>query len=124
MKKIVTLHPKSPNFKVKNRVKNILAIIVASLFMSYYASVTMFVHTHFFEWGTITHSHPASNGHSHSSDSYRLISHLSNFAAVITAAVAILAIGYTLYSRTTTETVSVFFAKVRLYSLRAPPVVG
>lgn len=107
---------------MKNRVKNILSILVVSLFVSYYASVTMFVHTHFFEWGTITHSHPASTGHSHSTDSYLLIDSLSTFVAVFSAAAAVITVGYTLFRVLTTEVTYTFFAKVRLYSLRAPPV--
>ena len=32
--------------------------LMVVLFMSYYFSTTLFYHTHHFQWGTVTHSHP------------------------------------------------------------------
>ena len=32
--------------------------MIIILFIGYYVSITSFYHTHYFAWGTITHSHP------------------------------------------------------------------
>ncbi|MFI3298704.1 MAG: hypothetical protein R3Y49_02755 [Rikenellaceae bacterium] len=60
--------------------KLILTPFLVVLFLSYYASATLFVHSHVTEFGVVTHSHPFSgdaSGHSHSSNSFEQIEHLS-----------------------------------------------
>ncbi|MDR1331913.1 MAG: hypothetical protein LBK07_07390 [Tannerella sp.] len=32
--------------------------LLMALFISYHVAVTSFYHTHYFAWGTVTHSHP------------------------------------------------------------------
>ena len=60
------------------------------LFIGYYASITMFYHTHYFSWGTVTHSHPylPTNSevptHTHSPSQCLAISFLTNLLLVAT----------------------------------------
>jgi len=54
------------------------------LFLNYYISSTMFYHTHHFNWGTVTHSHPylpfgkTTTNHTHTPFQCQTISVLSN----------------------------------------------
>ena len=43
---------------MKQRLVNIGKLLLLVLFISNYISVTAFHHTHYFSWGTVTHSHP------------------------------------------------------------------
>ena len=43
---------------MKHTLVNIGKWMLVILFLSYYISTTMFYHTHDFNWGTVTHSHP------------------------------------------------------------------
>ena len=68
--------------------------MLVMLFLSYYISSTMLYHTHDFEWGTVTHSHPylpfdsdASN-HSHTLVQCQAISFLSYLLLALTFVVA------------------------------------
>jgi hypothetical protein len=64
------------------------------LFASYYVSTTSFYHTHYFSWGTVTHSHlyfpfgeNTPNHHTHTQNQCQLIACLSNIVLVcLTAA--------------------------------------
>ena len=57
--------------------------MIIILFIGYYVSITSFYHTHYFWWGTVTHSHPylPSDGdtqnHSHTPIQCQAISFLS-----------------------------------------------
>ena len=50
------------------------------IFTNYYCGTTLFIHTHFFAWGAVTHSHPylPSNHHSHSDAEYQALALLDN----------------------------------------------
>ncbi|MEG2555913.1 MAG: hypothetical protein RSA53_07465, partial [Odoribacter sp.] len=68
------------NFSVKKKVTQILKFLLLALFLSYYCESTLFVHTHVFDWGTVTHSHPylPNSGHTHTAGQCQSISFLSN----------------------------------------------
>ncbi|MDE7123394.1 MAG: hypothetical protein K2N93_03585 [Alistipes sp.] len=54
------------------------------LYASYYCACTLFVHTHHFSWGTVTHSHPllpSSEGHGHTPIECQTIAALSSIVA-------------------------------------------
>lgn len=71
----------------KNR---ILALLLALLFLCYYGSATLFLHTHYVNNGDVTHSHPFSEtSHSHSNAEYQLIQNLSQIATTIITMVTI-----------------------------------
>jgi hypothetical protein len=59
------------------------------LFMGYYISITMFYHTHYFPWGTVTHSHPymptnsETSSHTHTQSQCLAISSLANLLLVV-----------------------------------------
>jgi hypothetical protein len=58
--------------------KKILSLLLLALFVSYYANTTFFIHTHKFDWGEVTHSHPYTSGtHSHSIYTLQLIDNLT-----------------------------------------------
>lgn len=48
--------------------------------MSYYCESTLFLHTHNFTWGTVTHSHPymPTGPHTHTSSECQTIQFLTN----------------------------------------------
>ena len=62
--------------------------ILVVLFLSYYVSATMFYHTHYFNWGTVTHSHPYfpfdkdSANHTHTPAQCQVISFLTNLLLI------------------------------------------
>ena len=60
-----------------------LAILLTLLFAVYYSGSTLFIHTHFINSGTITHSHPylPDKGHSHSANEYELLALLCDITA-------------------------------------------
>lgn len=61
------------------RVHRVLAALLVALFATYYCETTLFVHTHTFFWGTVTHSHPywPSANHGHDQSECQAISLLS-----------------------------------------------
>lgn len=62
-----------------DKTKKIISVFLVTFFISYYFSTFYFVHTHQQDGRTITHSHPYTSGnHSHSDNSFHLISSLSN----------------------------------------------
>lgn len=64
------------------------------LFIGYYSSITLFLHTHHLSYGVITHSHPFSDSnHEHSAGAYQIIDEISDFVsdgAVVGAALVAL----------------------------------
>lgn len=81
--------------EMKKRISGILRALLPVLYLSYYCSATLFIHTHIVDGEPITHSHPYSGGnssnpgHSHSGASFMLIKQLSDsLLAVLTAYVA------------------------------------
>ena len=102
--------------------------LMVVLFMSYYFSTTLFYHTHHFQWGTVTHSHPyipfegGMPSHSHTAEQCATIGLLSAIVLWIAVAPALL------FARTIVTPIYVFFSRyvsqLRLPGilLRAPPV--
>ena len=72
----------------------ILDCLLISLFMGFYVSNTLFIHTHFYPGYSVTHSHPCSKNaeglpcHTHNANEIRIISsfNASVFFATDTAA--------------------------------------
>ena len=70
--------------------------LMVVLFMSYYFSTTLFYHTHHFQWGTVTHSHPyipfegGMPSHSHTAEQCATIGLLSAIVLWIAVAPALL----------------------------------
>ena len=70
--------------------------LMVVLFMSYYFSTTLFYHTHHFQWGTVTHSHPyipfegGMPSHSHTAEQCATIGLLSAIVLWIAVAPAFL----------------------------------
>ncbi|MDR2765195.1 MAG: hypothetical protein LBB90_09235 [Tannerella sp.] len=66
--------------------------MLAALFMSYYVSATCFYHTHYFSWGSVTHSHffyPFDDSpvqHSHTPSQCQTIYFLSHLVLVLAVA--------------------------------------
>lgn len=55
----------------------ILGTYLLAAYLCFVLSASCFIHTHRFEWGTVTHSHPfPMGGHTHSQASCQLISYL------------------------------------------------
>lgn len=68
--------------------RKIAGIFLVALFVSYYCECTLFVHTHYFQWGKVTHSHPflpSAGGHSHTEAECQTIASLSDIAVTSSA---------------------------------------
>ena len=66
-----------------DKIKKIVSLFLLALFVSYYVSTNFFIHTHSYDYGTITHSHPYTSGtHTHSSSAFQLINNLTNLLFV------------------------------------------
>lgn len=109
---------------MNEKIMKILRYAVIAIFVSYYAESTLFFHSHTFEWGTVTHSHPYMPGsaHSHSSSECETIHSLNNILFTIVAAVAVFVTVVeccTLYSRPLQSVTNHITVNC---SLRAPPV--
>ncbi len=64
-----------------NSIKTFIARALLVLFIFYYASSTLFIHSHIIDGEVITHSHPySSTSHTHTGASIELISLLNNLA--------------------------------------------
>lgn len=109
---------------MKRHLVSILRIAVAALFLSYYSGSMLFTHTHSFEWGHVTHSHPymPGAGHSHTAAGCQLIEHLGHML-FIASATMILAVAVQATYRIAAETAP-RLAPVQRYTrpARAPPV--
>lgn len=88
----------------------------------------MFMHTHYFSWGTVTHSHPylpSSNGHTHTPVECQTIAVLSNF--VMTASTGIGMVLTVLFVLTAVLLVPPVLSLARHIqcnrTLRAPPAI-
>ncbi|MEG2150700.1 MAG: hypothetical protein RRY36_05730 [Bacteroidaceae bacterium] len=94
--------------------------------MSYYCESTLFVHTHNFSWGQVTHSHPylPNSPHSHTSAQYQTIESLTNllFTLVATAFVSTLLRAITLCYAPHLRGLARHL--IKYYSLRAPPYLS
>lgn len=105
------------------RNKNIISLLLITLFVWYYAGTTMCYHTHIVNGVKIVHSHPFPNStHSHSTASYQIISHFAH--------IMIFAIVFALLAKIFRKTFIILGTKIECYhdtfnvsliSLRAPP---
>jgi hypothetical protein len=70
---------------IMSKIKKILSLFLAVLFMSYYASTVFFSHIHIISGATITHSHFHDNSHhdtksgGHTENCITLIAQISHF---------------------------------------------
>ncbi|MDE6271370.1 MAG: hypothetical protein K2M12_11060 [Muribaculaceae bacterium] len=85
-----------------SRTRRVLATFLVVLFATYYCETTLFVHTHRFMWGDVTHSHPyAKAEHNHSQAECIFISALTNTIVTLTAAGVVLTPLYRLLRKLT-----------------------
>jgi hypothetical protein len=78
-----------PKFKkLKFRSRKIISYLLLFLFLQYFGSVTLFLHTHQFRGVQITHSHPfggsTSKPNQHTENEFMLIQILSDFVITFT----------------------------------------
>ena len=75
---------------MKRRQNKITGYLFLLLFLGYYASITLFSHTHIVDGVTIVHSHPYKSGsgrnpvnHQHTADGFVLIHFISNLLTTV-----------------------------------------
>lgn len=116
--KVLSLHL----MKFKRVAIHILAVV---LFLSYYGGSTLFNHTHHYDWGDVTHSHPyaPSSSHTHSTASLFTISVLTTLLFIVGAAFALQ--GLFAFSHRFVEIAvkHIAYSHGRYCSLRAPPAL-
>ncbi|MCQ2298392.1 MAG: hypothetical protein MJZ51_07240 [Bacteroidales bacterium] len=61
-------------------IKKIAGILLAALYLSYFAGTHLFYHSHIVQHTTVTHSHPYSKHHSHSLTQLQLIDELCSYS--------------------------------------------
>ncbi|MDR1338594.1 MAG: hypothetical protein LBK58_00810 [Prevotellaceae bacterium] len=114
--------------KTIHRGKRLFAGFLLTLFCSYMAGITCFVHSHVVDGQLITHSHPYRGtpdnpGHSHTGSQFLLIELLS-FIEMLSAASAGLIHVY--FDRITVRKLSCVFVcgqmRIHPHALRAPPL--
>jgi len=99
------------------------------LFISYYVSTTTFVHTHYFAWGMVTHSHPYNPfgdsplKHNHTQAECLHIASLSHFASTAVAMVAVCFVAAVIRVVLTPALAAVRKRCSLFLALRAPPIV-
>lgn len=101
-----------------------LRVVLVSLFLGYYGSVTLFPHTHIVDGGVVTHSHPyvPSSSHTHTQAALQLISHLGWLVFLVAS--------FTLFLFITQSSHRYFYGHIQrcrfvrsgYCQLRAPPV--
>ena len=73
---------------MKQRMLNIVRVLLLALFVSYWCGTSLLYHTHYFAWGTVTHSHPflptgdGMPGHSHTEAQCETLAQLSTLLFV------------------------------------------
>jgi len=113
------------------KTKKIISLFFVALFVSYYASITLFSHSHIISGTTIVHSHIHTNSHhntkagGHIIHSITLIAQFSHFECIDFSCYYIpdllqLPIGKNTFFETTHWVTSIYFENL---SLRAPPIV-
>ena len=114
---------------LNSRIKRVLAYSLLFIFIGYYASITLFYHSHLIHGDTIVHSHPFKTDnhgaplHSHSDNSFITIQLLASFSVSFiltyfnfkTNAPVVYEIIQKISHKPTNHTIHY------LYSLRAPP---
>lgn len=102
-----------------------ITLLLLTLFVGKLVSDTLLTHTHTYEWGTVTHSHPYSQkGHTHSTDDLVLIANLNSTpyttpdtTSVIIAAESEISINWYYAEDLVSTTISA-------RNQRAPPLLG
>jgi 1,4-dihydroxy-2-naphthoate octaprenyltransferase len=103
--------------------------MLVMLFISYYLSTVSFYHTHYFSWGTVTHSHPLfpfgdnPANHSHTQNQCQTIQYLSNI--ILTNGIIAVIFFIAILIRRINIPVRCYQSHIHLISspLRAPPVL-
>lgn len=103
--------------------KRILALLLTTLYLSYFVGTHFFYHSHILNQGSITHSHPFSNHpHSHNSQQILLIDelctydHTADAASEVPTETDFIHIAYPIVA-----TQPMMAEAVRTAQLRAPP---
>lgn len=105
----------------------IARLLLVATYLFYFASTSLFIHTHIFSWGRVTHSHPylpSDKGHAHSQSEIDFIAYLSSSVPLAQSLVSAMGAFLLLLSVFVVSqqriAVGVRFSAVRL---RAPPAV-
>jgi hypothetical protein len=111
--------------------KKLINCLLLTIFLGFYASITLFTHSHIINGVTIVHSHPYSSGtsdkpinHQHSDKEFSIIQFLSSFTTTFVGVSLILSIILTLLYKIIFDTDGNHYLKSGgncTYSLRAPP---
>lgn len=114
---------------MKQTARRILSAALLLLLASYFASATLFIHTHSIDGEQIVHSHISFGGngssHSHTKAEINLIANLTSFVVVVVAALALKRVDRRLLDVITTPEIARKSSSVARYiSLRAPPIVA
>ncbi len=107
------------------RWNQIVQLLLVVLFMGYYGSTTLFLHSHIIHGENVTHSHPFSNPcHGHSSNQVQQISELSTFHSldeialnILEALLSSIKVEYRSFSEICR------YNDVAIKQLRAPPIL-
>ena len=62
------------------RIRKIAGLLLATLYLSYFAGTHLFYHSHIVQHTTVTHSHPFSKHHGHSLLQLQLIDELCSYS--------------------------------------------
>lgn len=114
---------------MKQTARRILSAALLLLLASYFASATLFIHTHSIDGEQIVHSHfsfgAERSSHSHTKAEIELIANLTSFAVVIVAATVLKLVDRRLLGIIAMPEIARKSSSVARYiSLRAPPVVA
>lgn len=104
--------------------QKIFRILIVALFLSYYGGVSLFSHTHSYQWGDVTHSHPylPSTQHSHTAAGCYLIDNLSLLQFTAGDEIIVFAVAAIFVLIFVERKERVFHFAIPQCSLRAPPV--
>lgn len=110
---------------MQEKLKALLRIALVALFLSYYAGVTLFSHTHTYSWGKVTHSHPyiPSGHHSHTTAGLQMIDNLSQLHIIASTTVALCAFMKLLTTLASSLHGLVVQRLISYSLLRAPPSI-
>lgn len=115
---------------LKNRIYKIFKILILSLFLAYWAGISLFFHRHDINGKTIFHSHPywpfsekQPVNHQHSGDQLLTLGYLSMFLSLATTVIILLADRITFLKSNNGYFDQPFFLKQAklAFLLRAPP---
>lgn len=103
--------------------KHIIGGICIVLVLGYYAGITCFPHTHTYTWGTVTHSHPYSSTHHHTTTALQFIAHMATLLFLATSWLFALFISFLLKNLVAFQPCLVVSQRIILTHPRSPPVV-